>query len=98
RFFLNGVNPDAVGVEGEVSGPIAWGRIREGYGRWSERRAASWGQFPDINPVLSRIGSQNPLIGGVRLHLVRVTIRPFMSTERKTRGRMVGWGRRPDVI
>src|SRR6476619_2629126 len=56
------------------------------------------GGIPDVNPVLSRIRAHDPLIRGVRLHLVRMTIRPFMSAERKTPRRRVGGSRRSNVI
>src|SRR5204862_2950316 len=60
--------------------------------------SGSLGQFPDVNPVLPRIGAHNPLIRGVRLHLVRVAIRPLMSADRETPWRRVGGSRRPNVI
>ena len=98
RFFLNGVHPDPVGVEREVPGPIARGRVHEGYRSRSQGRGASRGQLPDVNPVLPRIGAQNPLIRGVRLQLVRVSIRPLMSADRETPRRRVGGRLRPNVI
>src|SRR5262249_1986633 len=97
RFFLNGVHPSAVGMEREVPGPIARGRVHEWYRSRSQGRVASH-QFPDVNPVLPRVGAHNPLIGGVRLHLVWVAIRPLMSTDRETPRRRVGGSLRPNVI
>src|SRR5690348_12634634 len=57
RFFLNGVHPVPVGVEREMPGPIARGRINEVHG--SQGRVASHSQFPDVNTVLSRVGAYN---------------------------------------
>ena len=91
-FLLNRVHPDPVRVEGEVPRPIARGRVHEGYRSRSQRRGASHGQFPDVNPVLPRIGAHNPLVRGVRFHLVRVSIRPLMSADRETPRRRAGGG------
>ena len=82
-------------MEREVPGPIARGRVHEGYHSRSQGRGASQSQFPDVNPVLPRIGAHNPLIRGVRLHLVRVSIRPLMSAKRETPRRRVGGGLSP---
>jgi hypothetical protein len=89
---LNGVHPDPVGVEREVPGPIPQGRVHERYRSRSQGRGGSRGQFPDVNPVLPSIRAQNPFIRGVRLHLVRVSVRPLMSAERETPRRRVGSG------
>src|SRR5215472_9107122 len=78
-------------MESEVPGPIARGRVHEGYRSRSQRHGGSRGQFPDVNPVLPRIGAHNPLIRGVRLHLVRVSI-ILMSAERETPRRRAGGG------
>ena len=85
-------------MEGEVPRPIARGRVHEGYRSRSQRRGASHGQFPDVDPVLPRIGAHNPLVGGVGFHLVRVSIRPLMSADRETPRRRAGGPRRPNVI
>src|SRR5215471_11168514 len=90
-FLLYRVHPDPVGMEREVPRPVACGRVHEGYRSRSQGLGGSHGQFPDVNPVLSRIGANNPLIRGVRLHLVRVSI-ILMSAERETPLRRAGGG------
>src|SRR5215831_19993328 len=78
-------------MEREVPGPIAWGRVHERCRSRSQGRRASQGQFPDVNPVLPRIGAENPLIRWIRLYLVRVSI-ILMSAKRETPRRRAGGG------
>jgi hypothetical protein len=87
-----------LGWNAKWRGPSPGGVFTEGCRSRSQGRGGSLGQFPDVNPVLPCIGAHNPLIRGIRLHLVRVPIRPLMGADRETYRRRVGGGLRPNVI
>src|SRR6266545_1620409 len=84
-----------LGWNAECRGPSPGGVFTKGIAAGVRGGGTAQGQFPDVNPVLSRIGTNNPLIRGVRLHLVRVSVRPLMSAKRETSRRRVGGGLGP---